>query len=496
MKKYNLFLSLTVGSVLLVASACTVRENGASHPEDPVLQTIDRYLDGEGENGFSGTVLVKTPAGAPLIKCYGMANEELGIPNNPDVVYNIGSITKQFTGAAILKLQMMGKLTVSDSISKYIPGLPTELGSITFHQLLTHTSGLPFDFGSNTEIITRDELLNRFRQTTIDKKPTGRSNYSHAGYNILGVLIEIITGMDYEAFIHQYLFKPAGMKRTGYRTPDWANSVVAHGYRFCNDWGKPMDSGWLDDGPSWTRRASGGMLSTATDLYAWHLALLGNDILDEKSKKQYYYPEPAVQAWGNSASGYGWLIVKSVYNTEVIAHNGWNGMFFADFLRYIKEDITIIVLSNRFRDGNDLLASELAKSVFKYPQKPDLVGRKTVCLDTLPNNRIGTLTRNFLDLLANGSDTDFRNFIKQDIASQMIKKYSNDALVDSLQSLQNKSGAVKVRQIRLYDNRIITLDVLQLKDNQEASMVLLFDENEDYRIRRISYSGPEDRKFR
>jgi hypothetical protein len=256
-----------------------------------------------------------------------------------------------------------------------------------------------------------------------------------------------------------------------------------------------MDAGWLDDGPSWTRRASGGMLSTAIDLFAWHMALLGNEILDEKSKKQYYYPEPVVQLRGNSSSGYGWLIVKSVYNTEVIAHNGWNGMFFADFLRYIKEDITIIVLSNRFREGNELLASELAKCCFKHPHKPQLVGRKTLCMDSLPDNRIGTLTKKFLILLANGSENDFRNFIQKDIANQMIKKYSNDALIDSLQSLQYKTGAVKIRQIRLYDNRIISLDVLQLNDNQEASLVLFFDENEDYRIRRISYTGPEDRKF-
>jgi CubicO group peptidase (beta-lactamase class C family) len=422
-----------------------------------------------------------------------MANEELGKPNSADAAFFIGSLTKQFTGAAIMKLQMMGKLSVSDSIKEFIPGLPDETGTITIHQLLTHTSGLPADIGTLSEVLTREEFFNRLLQIKVAPDQKGRYSYSHTGYNVLGLLIETISGSDYESFLQQYLFKPAGMKHTGYRIPDWSSIAVTHGYSFCNDWGRPMDSGWLDDGPSWTRRASGGMLSTLNDLYLWHLALLGNQILDEPSKKAYYHPEPTVIISSNSTMGYGWRIITSTRNTEVIAHNGWNGRFYADFLRYSSEDVTIILLSNRYRKGNEGMPIEIAKCIFKSPYEPEIQGRNTVCLDSLPNNRLGSLTKEFLNVMANGTRIDFEKFIRKDLATHLVRKYSNETLVDSLLSMRKQSGQVKVRQVRIYDNRIMTLDVFQLANNQEASFQLVFDENEDYRIRGISFSGPDNR---
>jgi hypothetical protein len=254
-----------------------------------------------------------------------------------------------------------------------------------------------------------------------------------------------------------------------------------------------MDSGWLDDGPSWTRRASGGMLSTLDDLYLWHLALLGTQILDEKSKQLYYHPEPPVSISSNSTMGYGWRIITSSRNTEVVAHNGWNGRFYADFLRYTADEVTIILLSNRFRNGNEGIPNEIAKCIFRKPYEPEIQGRRTVCLDSLPNNRLGNLTQDFLNVIANGTRRDFDHFIQKDLATHLIRKYSNETLVDSLMSMQRQSGPIKVRQVRLYDNRIMTLDVFQLANNRESSFQLIFDENEDYKIRGISFSGPEGR---
>jgi hypothetical protein len=95
--------------------------------------------------------------------------------------------------------------------------------------------------------------------------------------------------------------------------------------------------------------------------------------------------------------------------------------------------------------------------------------------------------------MANGTRIDFEKFIRKDLATHLVRKYSNETLVDSLLSMRKQSGQVKVRQVRIYDNRIMTLDVFQLANNQEASFQLVFDENEDYRIRGISFSGPDNR---
>lgn len=428
-----------------------------------------------------------------MIRSFGYANEEQLIPNSPQTVFDIGSITKQFTGAAILKLEMLGKLSVNDSIGKYLPTLSQEKGMITFHQLLTHSSGLPTDIGSDAEVITKDVLLSRINQTPLLSQPGSGYHYSHTGYNLLGLLIEAIAGEDYESFLQTNLFKPAKMRFTGYRMPDWSATSITHGYRFCNDWGGPMDAGWLEDGPSWNRRASGGMLSTVIDLYAWHEALLGNEILDDPSKAKYYYPQKPVIINENQSSGYGWRIVKTTRQTKVIAHNGWNGRYYSDFMRYLDEKVTIILLSNKFREGNQSVPIEIAKCLFWKNYQPSLAGRLTQCLDSLPDNRLGRLGGEFLALLANGTEKDFRYFTEKSLASHLAIKYGIDTLVGELKDLQKRTGPMRIRQIVITDNQLMSIEVTQLSNNKESYIQLFFDKSEDYKIRGFRFESPDDR---
>ena len=472
---------------------CTKVNKPLKPQQDSVLQSISRYLDWESENGFDGVVLVKTPGNEPMIRSYGYANKEQLIPNSPETAFDIGSITKQFTGAAIMKLEMNGKLSVDDSIGKYLPDLSPDKKMITFHQLLTHTSGLPTDIGSDAEVITKDVLLTRLNGTPLLSAPGTDYHYSHVGYNLLGILIEAISGTDYENYLQTNLFKPAKMKYTGYRTPDWNATSVAHGYRFCNDWGGPMDAGWLEDGPSWSRRASGGMLSTVSDLYAWHEALLGNDILDEKTKSKYYYPQKPVKIDNVQSSGYGWRIIKTTRQTNVIAHNGWNGRFYSDFLRYLDEKVTIILLSNKYRKGNQSIPYEIAKCIFWRGYQPQLAGSLTQCLDSLPDNRLGKLAGRFLTLLANGTEKDFKDFSEKCLSSQMIQKFGNDTLVNNLWDLQKRTGPLKIRQIMITDNQQMNIEVFQLSNNKEAFIQLFFDKNEDYKIRGFRFDSTEQK---
>jgi CubicO group peptidase (beta-lactamase class C family) len=478
--------------VLLLLFGCSRGKVATESRHDSVLLAISDYLEWEGENGFDGVVLVKTPGNDPLIRSFGYAYEEQQVPNSPETAFDIGSITKQFTAAAILKLQMQGKLNVDDSIGSYLPSLPADKRGITFHQLLTHTAGLPTDVGSDTEVVTRDVLISRLFEVPLVSTPGSGYHYSHAGYNLLGLLIEGIAGTDYESFLREFLFKPAHMHNTGYRAPGWSFTRIAHGYRYCNDWGGPMDSGWLEDGPSWNRRASGGMLSTIIDLYAWHEALSGNDILDEKAKSSFYYPHDPVRINEVQTSAYGWRIIKTTRQTNVIAHNGWNGRFYSDFLRYLDDDVTIILLSNKFREGNQSVPLEIAKCIFWKNYKPRLSGALTQCLDSLPDNRIGDLSGRFLKLLANGADRDFREFAEKCLASHLIKKFGNDTLVSRLKDLQKTTGPVRIRQVMITDNQLMNIEIHQLGNEREAFIQLYFDKNEDYLIRGFRVKSADD----
>jgi CubicO group peptidase (beta-lactamase class C family) len=483
-----------MGPVFVFLFTGCARVNRPMQPqEDPVLQSISRYMEWEGENGFCGVVLVKTPGNEPMVRSFGYANEEQLVPNSPQTAFDIGSITKQFTGAAIMKLEMEGKLSVNDSIGKYLPSLAPDKRAITFHQLLTHSSGLPIDIGTESEVITRDVLLSRINETPLIAVPGSGYHYSHAGYNLLGLLIETISGVDYESYLQTNLFRPAHMRYTGYRLPDWNGTSIAHGYRFCNDWGGPMDSGWLEDGPSWNRRASGGMLSTVNDLFAWHEALLGSEILDEPTKRKYYFPENPVRISEGQTAAYGWRIIVSSRQTNVIAHNGWNGRYYSDFLRYIDEKVTIILLSNKFREGNQSIPYEIAKCIFKKDYQPRLTGSLTQCLDTLPDNRLGKLGGKFLSLLANGTEKDFKEFSETSLASHLILKFGNDTLVSKFKDMQKRTGRVRIRQIMITDNQYMNIEIFQLGNNKEANIQLFFDKNEDYKIRGFRLDSPDER---
>src|SRR5262249_25703156 len=148
-----------------------------------------------------------------------------------ETVFSIGSITKQFTAAAILQLEMQGKLNVQDSISKYLPNVPKDKEAITLHHLLTHSAGLESDFGATDyEPVTREPYIRRALAAKLRSVPGQRYHYANSGYSLLAAIVEIVSGQDYEAYLQENLFKPAGMTKTGYRLPQCKPEEFAQGY--------------------------------------------------------------------------------------------------------------------------------------------------------------------------------------------------------------------------------------------------------------------------
>jgi CubicO group peptidase (beta-lactamase class C family) len=255
---------------------------------------LDQYLGRLEKLGFSGTVLVAKDGKVVLEKGYGLADRERRIPMAADSVISIGSITKQFTAAAILKLEMQGKLRVEESIGRFFPTAPAEKAAITIHQLLTHTAGLDSDYGpSDYEAVSRDEILRRVFAAPLRSAPGKEHFYSNAGYSLLAAIVEIVAGQSYERFVRENLFEPAGMHATGYKLPKWRDGQVAHGYRDGQDWGTILDKPWAEDGPYWNLRGNGGIHSTAGDMYRWHVALEGEAILSKAAKEKFFKPHVA-----------------------------------------------------------------------------------------------------------------------------------------------------------------------------------------------------------
>lgn len=337
MKKSLVFL-------LLILFALNGFAQGKVKPD--MQQKIDAYLQKAAANGWAGSVLVAQKGKILLEKGYGLADRESKRPQTAQTVFSIGSITKQFTGAAILKLEMQGKLSTNDLITKYFQNVPEDKKNITLHHLLTHTSGFRGAIGDDYENINSEDFIKLALNSKLLFNPGERYEYSNVGFSLLGIIIEKLSGKSYDNYLYENIFKPAGMEKTGYLHPKFQKEQLAVGYRDGERWGTALDRAWLADGPGWHLRANGGILSTVGDMYKWSVALKNNTVLSESAKQKYFTPYVKEYEDGNSYYGYGWVVQKSPMNTTTIWHNGGNGVYNAIMSMDLDEDITIIISSN------------------------------------------------------------------------------------------------------------------------------------------------------
>ena len=356
-------VSVAVPAVFLHAGP----PDATSTVRGPIGQKLDAHLTRMVTAGYSGAVIVAKDGEVILRKGYGDANREKKLPVAAGTVFTIGSITKQFTGAAIMKLEMQGKLRVTDTIDQYFKAVPKDKKIITLHQLLTHTAGMPDALGDDFDTsATRDAMLRLAMEAKLRSKPGSRHAYSNVGYSLLGMIVEKASGMGYEAYLRKHLFEPAGMMRTGYMLPKYAPDSLAVGYRKGKPWGTVLGHPMLEDGPCWHLRANGGIHSTIDDMYRWHLALEGTDILSAEAKIEYFAPH-VDEGYGDSFYGYGWVTFKTPRGTKLLAHNGGNSIFSADFRRYVDEGVVIFQATNSAKYDPDSLSNGLARIVFANP---------------------------------------------------------------------------------------------------------------------------------
>lgn len=351
--------ALTIGSAAFAGSP-----DSTSFVRGPIGEKLDAHLTAIAKKGYSGAVIVAKDGEIILRKGYGVANRKKGQSVKPDTVFTIGSITKQFTGAAIVKLEMQGKLRVSETIDRYFADVPDDKKGITLHHLLTHTAGLTDVLGEDFDTsATREAVLRLAMQSKLRSKPGIKHAYSNLGYSLLGMIVEKASGMEYEAYLRKHLFEPAGMMKTGYLLPKFAPGSLAVGYRDGKSWGTVLGHPMLEDGPCWHLRANGGIHSTIGDMYKWHLALEGSEILSDEAKAKYFAPH-VDEGSGDSFYGYGWVTFTTRRGTKMLGHNGGNGIFFADFNRYVDENVVIFHASNSRRYPPGRIGNDLARIIF------------------------------------------------------------------------------------------------------------------------------------
>ena len=332
-----------------------------------LVKEIRAFMDKlAAADAFSGTLLVAKD-GKPALKiAYGLANKAYDIPNRIDTKFNLASIGKNFTAVSIMQLVEQGKLSLTDTIGKFLPDYPNKgvREKVTIHHLLSHSSGLGDIHGSRyvalKDVIRQvKDYLPLFADMTLSFEPGERMQYSNAGYILLGAIIEKVSGENYFDYVRIHIFKPAGMTNTDYYEADIDTPNLATGYTNFEELGNDFQQFHLGLRRNTLRYGTikgnpqGGAYSTAEDLLRYVLALRENKLLSAKSldlmtTSKYFFRKYGA---GDIYYGYGFEL-ENINGKRVIGHGGGD-LGVSSAVRWYPDsgNYTVVVLSNYDRGG-------------------------------------------------------------------------------------------------------------------------------------------------
>lgn len=359
-------------AVILFTGALQLNAQDRAGKTDEFIQRVVDY------NSFSGSVLIADNREVIFKKGYSFANREWEIKNTTDTKFRIGSITKQFTAAIILRLREEGKLKLDDKITDHIPYYRKDTGEIvTIHQLLVHTSGIPsytsvpnfFQEISKREF-TVEEFVKEYCTGDFNFEPGTDWAYNNTGYYLLGVIIEEITGMTYAEALQHYILDPLEMNDSGYDVFSEVLDKRATGYsqNFIDYTNSPYLNMELP-------YAAGGMYSTVEDMFKWDQALYEPGLLSEESLELFF--KPHVEAMGGYYA-YGWTINKTDVNGDgeeekVIRHGGGINGFNTLIVRIPEKGQFLVMLNNTGGAALGFMSNQLLKLIndqdYEYPKK-------------------------------------------------------------------------------------------------------------------------------
>lgn len=311
----------------------------------------------EGDR-FMGNVLVARDGNVVFEKSYGWANLELKVPHTGASRFRIGSVTKQFTAAAILLLEEKGKLRVDDPVARYISEAPAAWKEVTLFHLLTHTSGIrsftDLPGYASWKLLPEgpEQTFGHIRDLPLEFTPGEQHKYSNSGYVLLGWIIERVSGQRYGEFLRENIFAPLGMNDSGY---DEATALVpprAAGY--VPGPGGPVNAPFVD---MHVPHGAGALYSTAADLLRWTQGLFGGKLLTAASLEKLTTPFKNNYAFGLGVSRPG--------SRKSYSHGGGIEGFNAHLAYFPEGKVTVVVLANVNGPAFTQLGAQLAALAFE-----------------------------------------------------------------------------------------------------------------------------------
>jgi len=432
--------------IFLLVSVLFMHTSTAQINADKALTTkIDQLLSEKFKSNETGATAIVSKKGQVIYKkAFGMANLELNIPMQTDNVFRIGSISKQFTAIAILRLMEQGKLGLQDDITKFIPDYPNHGHKITVEHLLTHTSGIQSytsmkEFGAISRLDKKpEEFITFFKNQPMEFAPGTKWNYNNSGYFLLGIIIEKVSGKTYPEYVEENIFEPLGMTNSCYGSDTKIIKNRAAAY-------SKGDSGFVNADPlSMTLPyAAGSLQSTVEDLYKWNQAVQSHKLIKKESLDK-AFTSYVLSDGKKTGYGYGWSM-GNIQESPTIEHGGGIPGFLTMGIYLPKEDVFVAVFSNCDCNSPDEVALKIAGLAigkpFEYKEiKADSTAMKQAIgvyeMEGSEEQRYITYSDNKLFSQRNRST-------KFDIKPYEKDKYFFESLMNTVEFIRNTSGEVE-----------------------------------------------------
>ncbi|WP_372948350.1 serine hydrolase [Mariniphaga sp.] len=358
MKSLNFFIL-----VILIVTGLS-NKTFSQNPE----KQFDKILSEQNfENSPGFTVLVAKNNQVIYRKAFGYANLELDVKLKPEHIFRIGSITKQFTASAILKLEEEGKLSLQDDITKFIKDYPTHGHTITIEHLLTHTSGIKsytsmkeWDAEMRKKDFTPVEMIDFFKNQPMDFAPGEKFLYNNSAYFMLGYIIEKASGKTYEEYLKDTFFEPLDMQNSSYGNPSRVIKNRAAGYMKKN--GEFVNAEFLSMTQPY---AAGSLLSTVDDLFTWYTAVMNDKVISHENRLK-AHSSFKLNNGKPTGYGYGWFL-GNIQGSPMIEHGGGIHGYLTASLWLPEEKVFVAVFSNCYAMPPQSTAFKLAAAAIEKP---------------------------------------------------------------------------------------------------------------------------------
>lgn len=338
-------------------------------------------MSGFKQNEPGGVVLVAEKGQILYEKAFGMANLELSVPMKTDMVFCLGSMTKQFTAIAVLQLLQQGKLSLHDTVGKFLPDYPSHLKGITLYQLLTHTAGVPNAKSISSLVglgrgwLSAAQVMATFKDLPLDFAPGTAFSYSNSGYQLLGLIMEKVTGQPYAEYMDEHILASAGMTHAFYGNDMKLVPNRAACYLYTRNGIENACNNNVQ-----VAFSAGALEGTAEDLLHWQQALLAEKFIHKPLLQQAW--EKATLLNGQKVDyGFGWY-PGTLQGTPVVEHGGNMGGFMSDAVYVPGRDLYVVVLFNFRGRLPELLAQDIVAIALGKPFHFEKITLSSVALQS------------------------------------------------------------------------------------------------------------------